>query len=256
MKCRICSGDTSVLFRRTLLQKYEVDYLRCQDCGYVCTEQPYWLEEAYARPINISDTGVIARNEKIRDALAWLFWRRYPKGSQFLDYAGGYGVLTRMMRDCGYDFFWYDPYTQNLFAQGFELPERDFSIQAMTCLECFEHFVDPFTEITKQLELCSNIYFTTTLISGQAPEPEEWDYYGFSHGQHVSFYTQKSLRILAERLGLQFRTNGGQFHFIGKEAPSDFSLRIAYSPWVRFLQLPLRELCGSLTQSDWQKLKE
>ncbi len=38
----------------------------------------------------------------------------------FLDYAGGYGVFTRLMRDIGFDFYWHDPYTQNLFANGFE----------------------------------------------------------------------------------------------------------------------------------------
>ena len=65
MECRICSEKTSPLFEHLVLGRHMVRYERCDDCGYVCTEDPYWLDEAYARPINLCDTGIVSRNEKL-----------------------------------------------------------------------------------------------------------------------------------------------------------------------------------------------
>ncbi len=50
-------------------------------------------------------------------------------------------MFTRLMRDYGFDFLHYDKHTQNLFARGFEF--HDEKIEAITCFECFEHFVNP-----------------------------------------------------------------------------------------------------------------
>jgi len=36
----------------------------------------------------------------------------------FLDYAAGYGLFVRLMRDAGYNFRWSDLYCQNLFVRG------------------------------------------------------------------------------------------------------------------------------------------
>jgi hypothetical protein len=37
-----------------------------------------------------------------------------------VDCAGGYGILTRLLRDIGVDALWSDPFCQNLMALGFE----------------------------------------------------------------------------------------------------------------------------------------
>jgi hypothetical protein len=45
------------------------------------------------------------------------------------------------MRDIGFDYFWQDKYTENLFAQGFENTKiKNGQIELLTCFEAFEHF--------------------------------------------------------------------------------------------------------------------
>jgi len=256
MKCRICNNQTALLFQHLVLNRYRVNYHRCENCGFVCTEDPYWLSEAYSRPINYCDTGIIARNEQLRDALLFLFIRHFKRNARFLDYAGGYGLLTRMMRDCGFDFYWDDPYTENIFAQGFQSHREHIPYDAITCCECFEHFVDPIFEVSKMLKLSSNIFFTTSLISFTPPAPNQWDYYGFAHGQHVSFYTEKSLKILAEQLGLTFRSSGRSLHFLGDRPPKALTLKLSCSAPIRLSHLLLGKLNGTRIFKDHEKMKD
>ncbi|MFD2938160.1 class I SAM-dependent methyltransferase [Spirosoma flavum] len=165
------------------------------------TEDPYWLNEAYQNPINSTDVGLVQRNIVIsKSAIALLFFC-FNRQEKFLDYAGGYGMFTRLMRDFGYDYYTTDPFTPNLLAKGFDtIPER---IELVSALECFEHFADPLAEIEKILAYSRNVFFTTQLIPEPAPKPDQWWYYAPHHGQHVAFYTPKTLRFIANKYNLQ-----------------------------------------------------
>jgi len=72
----------------------------------------------------------------------------------------------------GFNFYHYDPYTQNLFAKGFEY-DSQFAINAVTTFETFEHFVNPLEEIEKMLSISKNIIFTTELLPQPIPKPHE-----------------------------------------------------------------------------------
>ena len=118
--CRICTFSVSEVFSANLLKKYSVKYFQCSKCGYVQTEDPFWLEEAYYSSINDSDTGMMMRNLWHRNVTTTLIYFLFNTKGQFLDYGGGYGVFVRLMRDIGFDYYWQDKYRENLFAQGFE----------------------------------------------------------------------------------------------------------------------------------------
>ncbi len=60
--CRVCKSPVTKIFSGTLLENYCVDYFQCPFCGYVQTPEPFWLEEAYSRPINDVDTGLMMRS--------------------------------------------------------------------------------------------------------------------------------------------------------------------------------------------------
>ena len=118
------------------------------------TEEPYWLEEAYKASINDSDTGMMMRSFWHRNIAATLIYFLFNQKGQFLDYGGGYGVFVRLMRDVGYDFYWQDKHTENLFAKGFEFPVSEkLTIELLTCFEAFEHFVEPVTELKNLLSI-------------------------------------------------------------------------------------------------------
>jgi hypothetical protein len=62
MICKICQTENKEIFTAKVLNKYEVPYFSCPECGFLSSGEPYWLKEAYASPINISDTGAMKRN--------------------------------------------------------------------------------------------------------------------------------------------------------------------------------------------------
>ena len=50
-KCKICDSNSHYFATAKVLQKYNVDYFQCSNCGFVQTEEPYWLDEAYSEAI-------------------------------------------------------------------------------------------------------------------------------------------------------------------------------------------------------------
>lgn len=62
MNCRICNTEALKVFDAKVLNKYNVSYFKCSKCDVLFTEKPYWLDEAYSRTINLSDTGLLSRN--------------------------------------------------------------------------------------------------------------------------------------------------------------------------------------------------
>jgi hypothetical protein len=212
MSCKICGGDSELQHKAVLLNKYDVSYFRCRECGFLQTEDPYWLKEAYGDPIHISDTGILARNLHLSRIAATVIFFIFGGKGPFLDYAGGYGIFTRLMRDIGFDFYWSDAHAKNIFARGFEYRSGGCAPALITSFESFEHFVDPMAELRGMSNICRNILFSTEVLPGPVPAPSKWWYYVREHGQHISFYSLASLRRMAAELGLRFYTNGRDVH--------------------------------------------
>jgi Methyltransferase domain len=202
MRCRICSSLSQERFRSKILSKYEIFYYACGNCGFLQTDEPFWLEESYSDPINFSDTGILLRTLGLAEIASVIIYFLFDKNARYLDFGGGYGLFTRRMRDIGFDFFWWDKYTTNLFATGFEYGEGTGDIELITAFETFEHFVDPIKEIETLLSISKNILLTTDLLPDPVPQPSDWYYYGLEHGQHISFYSLKTLQFIAKKYGL------------------------------------------------------
>jgi hypothetical protein len=196
-----------------MLIKNNVDYFCCKECGYVQTEHPYWLEEAYRDPINLSDVGIMARNlGNLKVVLASLRLLKKLRG-KLVDYAGGYGILVRLLRDAGVDASWHDPYCANILAAGFDYKPGD-AADLVTCFEAFEHFVDPVAELERVLAISPNVLISTDLIATPAPQPENWHYYGLDHGQHIGFFRTQTLEYLAQKFKKNLISDGKSFHLL------------------------------------------
>ncbi len=224
MNCKICGSKTEKVFRKKILFKYDIDYYHCTHCEFLQTEKPYWLEESYNSPINYSDTGIIMRNQSLSKATALVLYFCFGKNLKYLDYAGGYGLFTRMMRDMGFDYYWHDPYTKNLVSRGFEYDSMQ-DIAAISTFESFEHFEDPLTEIEKMLAISPNIIFSTQLLPEPLPKPHEWWYYAFDHGQHIAFYRKKTLEWIADKYDLHFYSIKS-FHMFSKKKVSPLRFKL------------------------------
>jgi hypothetical protein len=211
-ECRLCRSEASFLFEGKVLD-LDIKYYECKRCGYVFTEEPYWLDRAYSEVMNLTDTGIMARNlANVRKCLVTLFLLG-KLDKKVVDFAGGYGILVRMLRDSGIDAYWADPYAENYLARGFEYNNND-KAYLVTAFEAFEHFVNPKEEIDRLFKIAPNILFSTNLIPKPAPEHNEWWYYGREHGQHVGLFREETLRYIAQKRNKYLVTNGTSYHLL------------------------------------------
>jgi len=256
MKCRVCASNVEKVFVAKVLEKHLVAYFSCRVCGYLQTESPHWLAEAYERPINESDTGLIQRNIVLSKIAATLIILAFDRRGKFLDFAGGYGVFVRIMRDLGFDFYWQDRYSKNLIAAGFEFPNDSQAqrVELITSMETFEHFVDPLQEISEMLKRSNSILFSTTLVSDPPPHAEEWWYYGLEHGQHVGFYQHRTLKWIANHFGLTICSNRRNLHLLTSKKIGDALFNAAIPLGVVFGPVLSRVMMKSKTVSDMDLL--
>lgn len=250
MKCKICDSEDQLFDTAIILKKYQIDFFECPLCGFIQTEEPFWLEEAYSSAITSSDIGLIQRNIILSRKLDFFIRLHLPEVGRFLDYGGGYGMLVRMMRDKGYDFEWYDEYCDNLFAQHHEMSKQHYDV--VTAFELLEHLPDPMGEIEKLFQMGDTVIFSTELIPKERPKVKDWWYYGVEHGQHISFYTLKTMGLIADKYGMRYSYMSGLHVFsrvIKRMHPLLMKLvRIPYSEYLIGNGRP------SLLPSDYKSL--
>lgn len=209
--CPLCAGEREVQFRAMVLERFPASYWYCSACGLLQTEKPYWLDEAYGSAIVTVDTGLVQRNLHLSRVLSSLLYFHFKRDGRYLDIAGGYGLLTRLMRDIGFDYYWSDPYCENLFARGFTEKDGEIPYTAITAFEVLEHVHDPLTFLEQSLSKYGTrtVIFSTELYEGVPPRPEDWWYYALKTGQHISFYRLGTLKFLANSFGLHLQSHGG-----------------------------------------------
>lgn len=216
--CRVCNAPTDLLGESVVLGRHQAAFLRCDHCGSVAVHDPHWLDEAYSQAITTSDMGLVARNVQLARITGVLISLFFNPAGRFLDYAGGYDLLVRLMRDAGYDFCWYDKYCSNLLAGPFiHAGGEESRYELITAFELLEHLEHPVQELEQMLALSDAVLFTTNLVPEPAPKPGDWWYYGLEHGQHITFYSLKSLELLAERFGCSLYSNGSTMHLLTRK---------------------------------------
>lgn len=216
MRCKICKSETKLLFRRPVLKKHDVAYFHCGNCDFMQTEEPFWLEEAYSSAISDLDLGPVNRAITGAQIVEGVILAGFDTDAKFVDWGGGYGVFTRLMRDRGYDFYWSDRYCQNLFAKHFTV-DKESTYELITAFEVFEHFVDPMSELQDMLRLSSNLFFTTLTPPRGLTSLKDWWYLTPEHGQHISIYSEKTLRFIAGMFGLHLSTDGADKHLLSRK---------------------------------------
>jgi glycosyltransferase involved in cell wall biosynthesis len=221
MNCNICKSTSNLFSEYQILGKHHIKYYQCTECGFVQTESPYWLEEAYSDAIADSDVGLVYRNLQLSALTTRMIGNHFNSEASFLDYGGGYGLFVRLMRDQGFDFHWEDKFCQNIFAKDFVLNQQ-IKYELVTAFEVLEHLVDPLTEIESMMKISGNILFSTELLPAHNPRPGEWWYYAPQTGQHISIYSTLSLQKIAKKLDLNYYSDGNSYHlFSQKSLPSN-----------------------------------
>jgi hypothetical protein len=250
-----------------VLHKYDVGYFLCPDCDLLQTEKPYWLEEAYDDSVAVLDTGAIERNLLCADltiVLARLL--KISPEHPCLDFGGGHGVFTRLMRDRGFDFRWSDKFAPNLYARGFHGNSAK-PHDLVTAFEVFEHFDDVRSEIDRLFSPAHRFILISTFL--HKGHRDRWWYYVPEVGQHITFYSRRTMAFIALRYkyepicGPAFtlmirksdagRLAGWRGNLINRILQRH-RYRGAQSPWVKWL-LGIMPAYPSLVESDQAKLR-
>lgn len=252
--CVICGAALSEIFRARLLNQHEVRYAQCPRCEFLCTEPPYWLEQAYSSAIASTDTGLVMRNLQIARRLSCVLAEFFPHQGRYLDFAGGTGLLTRLMRDTGFDFYWEDAYCSNQMAVGFEARAGQGGFEAVTAFEAIEHMPDPMRFVQDALARSRSrtLIFTTELFTPPQP-PRDWWYYAQATGQHISFFSRRTMDEIARRCGVRFYSDG-YLHMLTAAPISETSYRRVLKKADRGLFEKWRTRLSSRTQSDHQDM--
>jgi hypothetical protein len=253
INCKVCDGP-SVLFGKTeVLKKYAVQYFRCGNCGFIQTESPFWLDEAYASAIARQDVGIMHRNLLNCEVTSSVLNLLFPKAASCVDFGAGHGMFVRLMRDRGFNFFWSDLHAPNDYARGFER-EIGARFDFLTAFEVLEHLVDPVAGLEELMSLSENVFVSTCLLPKPAPALNDWWYYVPSSGQHIAFYTEESLRLLAARFGRHLLSLDS-YHLFTVKPKSRFVFRLANH--LRFARLVNRAYNRpSLIESDFKQMTQ
>lgn len=230
MRCKICGEESGQLFKMKVLEKFMVQYYLCADCEFIQTEEPYWIDEAYAHPVLDIDTGIFQRNILLAKKTEFIIDKNFSPDKKFLEYASGYGILTRLMRDKGYDFYCYDKYCDVLFASPFDigknLDKANTQFEMITAFSIFEHWINPLEELKKILALTDAVLFNEELHPLEKERIQNWWMLMPECGQHISFYSFKTLSYIAKQLNCNFYSDGQDFHlFTKKKLKSTILLR-------------------------------
>jgi len=203
-KCIICENTLDFLMNDEILGKYSIDYYLCNNCKCIQTETPYWILEAYDAPIAIIDTGVMRRSMEVCRNLFSIIKRYFNPKIKVLDYGGGYGVLTRMLRDKGVDAYWSDKYSPNLLARGFEYDGIS-KVDIILAFEVVEHLENPFEEIKAIMSKADCFIFSVSVLKKiDFKSNKEWWYFSHETGQHIFFPSENTLRYIANALDVKY----------------------------------------------------
>ncbi len=258
IECSVCGSRARSYLTLRLMGKYDSDLYSCTNCGFLSFRHPNWLEEAYSAPIASTDTGLMLRNIKISEQLAvFLYFVLGERGlGCYVDAAGGYGVLVRLMRDWGFQFFWQDKYCVNVMALGFEFLEKE-PVSAVTAMEVLEHLEDPLGFCRDALE--SNgadiLIFSTCIYEGTVPDPKTWSYYSLETGQHIGFFQRRTLQYIASHLSCYYY-GFGDMHVISRRPLNRFWMKIAFSRLRNLFTGYVRRKIKSLVTEDHQLMVE
>jgi hypothetical protein len=220
--CRLCGGHLVAKFSLNVLHRYEVRYFECDQCGSLQTESPYWLNEAYSSNLSNLDTGAVQRNLQ-NVAAAYLMSKLFGV-SDAIDFGGGDGLLCRLLRDYNINCYLKDKYANPTYSQGFSNP--DFAAPNLVlAFEVFEHFASPARELEDLFQLQPKVLLASTEI--YCRQRADWWYLASESGQHVFFYSEKAVHMIAARFGYSCLLRGGFVLFVRKSAYSGVKFALA-----------------------------
>jgi hypothetical protein len=233
--CKIC-GETAACFdamdfnRAVLPENYPfgfsgvpIYYHRCSGCGLIFTRAFDALQpDAWAKLVyNAAYFATLdpdyqslrpTLNAELVRAIARAIGRSRVVG---VDYGGGSGALSRLLRADGLTFASYDP-----FDVQDPIEDRIGEFSLVSSFEVLEHTVDPLGTMRDMLRLASAdaVLILSTQTSDGLVDDERrlaWNYFGPRNG-HVTIYARESLKRIARHFALEYVRVSRGLHLFGR----------------------------------------
>lgn len=235
--CPVCRGATTVLgevdFNKSCEDKADmrlpksntmVRYYTCDICDFCfAPEFRNWPESRFKERIYnheyvlVDPDYVTVRPHNSAKFIGSVFGSVRHRISH-LDYGGGSGLLSELLRANGWQSSSYDQ-----FVDGPDEFGRLSTYDLVTAFEVFEHVVDPLdlmASLSKLAHPQSLIMFTTVLSDGHIARGEGlgWWYLAPRNG-HVSLYSKHSLTLLLSAHGYDVLHWNEAVHVAFRELP-------------------------------------
>ncbi|MBK9130177.1 MAG: class I SAM-dependent methyltransferase [Gammaproteobacteria bacterium] len=235
--CPVCGASSAPLdvvdFNKSCAESWGIHlplcgvpvyYYRCESCGYCHAPQfRDWRPEDYReriyneRYIEVDPDYVEKRPATAAAGLIQTFGT-VAASIRHLDYGSGSGVLSRMLREAGWDSTAYDPYADPDSA--LDNPGR---FDLITAYEIFEHVADVnrlMADISSLLAEDGVLILSTLLSDGFiAPHQRITWWYASPRNGHISLFSKQSLAILAGRYGFHMGGFSPALHVMWRTVP-------------------------------------
>jgi SAM-dependent methyltransferase len=199
-------------------------YSLCDQCGFCFASEMYeWTLDQFEHKIYNEeylevDPDYVQKRPSLNAAALVEMFGRSGTGINHLDYGGGHGLLSDLMRDSGWKSASYDPFVDRAM-QIDQLGKYDL----ITAFEVFEHVPD-VKQLASDLSMLLNpegiVLFSTLLSDGHIlPRQRLSWWYASPRNGHISLFSTNSLRALGAGAEFRCRSFSEGFHAFWRVAP-------------------------------------
>lgn len=221
-QCPVCNGASELVahvdFNKSCEERNGVHlpnaatpiaYHLCPDCGFCFAPAiQNWSIDDFAHRIYNDDYVIVdpdylnVRPYHSASTLKNMFGAVAGNISH-LDYGGGDGLLSSILRQSEWNSQSYDPFVDGEHA----IPSNQ-KFDLITAIEVFEHVPDPRALMCRLSSLLAPdgiVFFTTLLSDGQIYPGQKLNWwYAAPRNGHISLYSKQSLKQLASDHGFEF----------------------------------------------------